>query len=184
MDERGDGDIRASFFGARVLRNFYDGVELDKGDAGDVVSTAAWSRYDENGFGSLPDVEGETDPEDGFDIDEGGLGKIIATFIASSASDNDDEGFDLDEEADGKVRVSFTWCDANGNADEGIALAELGEGELSARIRRSESTDNGGSGVKAEQEAPGEGTVVLREVLISGNAEDLPDVAGVVVIQP
>ena len=55
--------------------NLADGVELDEMDDGDVVARARHSHFDHNGDAGST-IDGLTDLDDGFDIDETGPGDL------------------------------------------------------------------------------------------------------------
>ena len=175
VDERGKGSIKAYFFYCDFIGNLYDGVELDESGDGDAISDAIDCRFDENGFGSIVDSAGEDDPEDGFDIDEAGPGKLDAYFFCCTANDNDDEGIDLDEDDAGDLKAVIIGCDVNGNADEGIKFTESendvkdGGGDVKFRIVRTVTNDNGGDGIKAEEFGDGDNIGRLVKVEVDNN---------------
>jgi len=156
VDERLDGDLCSTIVFSEFVGNLYDGCELDESGNGHVFADAWFCTFDENGFGSLPDGEGETDPEDGYDIDEAGAGRVDV-FV-----------FDLRR------------CDVENNGDDGVVFEESDAGDLDADVRNTDIEDNDDNGLAAEQEAPGTGTLRLK-VTLTGNGDDVPDTDGVTV---
>jgi len=179
VDERLGGDLCSTIVFSEFVGNLYDGCELDESGSGHVFADAWFCNFDANGFGSLPDEEGETDPEDGYDIDEAGSGRIDLFVFDCTASDNDDEGFDFDEENGGDIRATMIFCEANGNADEGIKFTESeddagsGAGNVAGRFLFVEVEDNGGDGIKLEEFGDGDLRATLIRVESDGNDDGL-----------
>jgi len=205
VDERGEGEIIASFHSCHVDGNGGDGLELDEAQEGDVVLKLVRSTFDENGFFN------EADLDDGVDIDEAGEGGIDVVAIRTEIARNKDEGLDLDEAGAGDVRARLTRLEATGNTDEnvkideedegdlklemkassvrasadqeGMQLEEIGPGDLKAKVTRSEFVDNEDVGIKAVQEDGGEGRLVLNNVTLEGNADPQVEVENVDLIE-
>lgn len=199
VDEGSAGGIKARFLHATVTENLADGVELDESGSGGVSALAARSSFDANGAAGST-IDGLSDLDDGFDIDEVGPGDLTGRFYRVSVDDNLDEGLDLDEAGEGDARAWLVGVTSDRNNDEGVkideedggslvlrqirssaseslaeagvALSETGGGNLAGRIVRSTISDNAGNGIVAEQFDAGRGR--LRVI-----ASDLSDNGGV-----
>jgi hypothetical protein len=183
VDERGEGDIVASFSHCQIDSNDVDGLELDEAREGDVSLKLVRSTFNENVFYN------EADLDDGVDIDKADEGGIDVKAIRPEIADNLDEGLDLDEAGEGGVMARVIALVANGNTDEnikideedagslkprmnrssvrgstgaeGMQLEEVGPVDLDAKVNRSEFTNNDDVGIKAVQGDGGEGLLVL-----------------------
>jgi len=125
VDEGGPGDIVSLIDRSTFTGNAADGIEYDERGPGDVHVVARNSVFDLNGT----QPQDPDDLEDGFDIDEAGEGSVYAEFLHVSASGNDDGGIDLDEEGPGDIVMWLNQVVANDNIDDNIKASEDADAE-------------------------------------------------------
>lgn len=120
VDEGGPGDIVSLIDRSVFTGNAADGIEYDEAEAGDVRVVVRNSQFDFNGT----QPQDPSDLEDGFDIDEAGDGSVYADFLNVSTSGNDDGGIDLDEEGAGDIVMWLNQVVATDNIDDNIKASE------------------------------------------------------------
>lgn len=185
VDERGEGSIVFHATDSSFTNIGADGVELDEGDAGDVKLAVTKVTFANNGaYCAEVDIDhpqdalciddGELDLDDGFDVDEAGMGSIVGRITNVLVKDNLDEGLDFDEAGDGGFNIKLINVRAYNNQDEGIKLSAEDAGDLTARLHRVVVTDSGDDGVQIEQEGDGVVTVnVTASVITQSKKHDL-----------
>lgn len=135
VDERADGDIYFTVTNSTFINVGADGVELDEGNNGDVVLNVGNSSFNNNGDYCLFDTnlldthdcydDGDSDVDDGFDIDEAGPGSITGKIHNLIVSNNYDEGLDFDEEDAGGIDLEIVAASAFNNEDEGTVAVKV-----------------------------------------------------------
>jgi hypothetical protein len=123
VDEGGPGDIVSRVERSTFTGNAADGIEYDEKGDGDVRVTVKNSVFDNNGT----QPQDPSDLEDGFDIDEADEGSLYADFLNVSASGNDDGGIDLDEAGPGSIVSWMNQVECLDNQDDNIKLTEDGD---------------------------------------------------------
>jgi hypothetical protein len=125
VDEGGPGDVVSLIDRSVFTGNAADGIEYDEKGPGDVRTVARNSSFDYNGA----QPQDPSDLEDGFDIDEAGDGSVYAEFLNVSTSHNDDGGIDLDEEDAGDIVMWLNQVVATDNIDDNIKASEDADAE-------------------------------------------------------
>jgi hypothetical protein len=128
VDDGGGGDIITNIVNSQIDGNGGDGLELDERGEGIVELDVVGSSFSGNGFFDPEDLD------DGLDIDEADDGGMVVRIVNSTFTDNFDEGLDLDEEDAGDVQVSIVNVNADNNIDEGIKISEEDGGGLFAML--------------------------------------------------
>ncbi len=194
VDERGPGSIHFNAIDLVVEGVGADGVELDEGQAGDVIVTAAGGSYVGNGAycdpgmlaGFLPaEDEGEFfegttaadaipgpitgSPDDGCferEVDLYDDGTVEAYEFGIDV----DDGFDIDEDGPGDILATFHGTAMTGNFDEGFDFDEAGMGDVEASFVAVFAADNVDDAIKISEEGPGDvvGTVTTTEAISNG----------------
>lgn len=182
VDERGSGDIVATFRDSIAANNGGDGVELDERDDGSVLADIRNSAFNRNGYANAGDLE------DGFDIDEGGRGDIIANMANARFSDNFEGGLDVNEDDgedptdSGNLIVRLVNVDGSDNDDKGLDFNEGDSGHLIADFVNVEASRNGTftgnleEGIVLEEFGSGGIVTSFRNVTASGNGDDGIDI--------
>jgi hypothetical protein len=173
VDEGGQGTLLTVIVGSRFDGNAGDGVELDETGNGDADAYVRDSRFNDNGT----QPQNTDDLEDGFDIDENDAGNLVARLVDVVADGNDDEGIDLDEEGTGDIAAWFTDVEARGNTDSNITFTEdeINEaggsiGFIFRNVRADDSEDD--DGFKPEEFGPGNLDGLVFSSSFSRNADD------------
>lgn len=179
VDEGGPGDIESLIDRSTFTGNAADGIEYDEKGDGDVHVIARNSHFDLNGT----QPQDPTDLEDGFDIDEAGLGSVYAEFLNVTANDNDDGGIDLDEEGPGDIVIWMNQVQALNNVDDNIKASEDadveetpeagdGSGGIRFQLLNVVSTGSGDNGIQFEEFGVGDVNGRLVRTISSYNADD------------
>ncbi|WP_439155839.1 hypothetical protein [Yoonia sp.] len=193
LDEGQDGNVVVELSGARFVNNggychpdilsafmpSEDEGEFDEGQmAADAIPGPITGSPDDACFerevdlyddGSVEAYEFAIDVDDGFDVDEAGIGSIHGTLTGTEISDNLDEGLDFDEEDAGDIVISINGFDGSGNADDAIKMSEAGEGHVLGLIANAVLTANGGVGIVLEEEDAGDVYGTVTGVTTAGN---------------
>lgn len=193
VDERGPGGITLTGMYVDVTRVGADGIELDEGQAGDVIVDLIHANFTENGdycdpallAEFMPDVlEGEFDQGQMAvgDLPQPGAGNPDPTCIELSldtypdgsveefeyAIDVDD-GLDIDEGGAGSIIGSFSIGEMVGNFDEGYDFDEAGPGDIDAVFTGIIGNGNTDDAIKLSEEGPGSVYVTATAVEASSN---------------
>lgn len=166
VNERGPGNVSASFKECLFEANGADGVELDEGDLGDVLVQVLHSDFNENGFLDIEDLE------DGIDVDEAGDGDIVALMVDCRLDGNGDEATDLNEDGTGSLFASFYQVTANDNVDKGLTAEEFGDGNVQAVYSQIIAIGNKKEGVKLDESDGGDLQVELHNAYLENNTDD------------
>jgi hypothetical protein len=117
---------------------------------------------------------------DGFRINEGGLGGIDATVLGTVFAGNGADGLELDERAAGDARFTIQQSTLSENGaydvvtdpDDGIDVDEAGDGDIDGHFVHVEASDNSEQGVDLNENDAGDLRVVMTQVEGSGNGEE------------
>ncbi len=183
IDERDDGDIVLKIANAEFVGVGADGVELDEDGDGDVIVKVRNSHFDMNGGYCDPNVidpekppyadpmcveddDGDLvlDLDDGFDIDEAGIGSIWVSIKSASVDDNLDEGLDFDEVGAGDIELDLANVHGARNGDEAVKASEEDDGDVTADLRSVTAIENGDDGIQIEETGVGDVHADLRAV--------------------
>jgi hypothetical protein len=186
IDERGPGSIRLLLSDSRIQAVGADGVELDEGQAGDVVATILRSRFLDNGGYCDPALlraylpePAEAEFEDGAAAEADIPGPVTGSpddrcierevdfhesgAVAAYAFGLDlDDGIDIDEAGSGDLRAVMGDSRIAGNLDEGIDFDELDDGRADAAFLEVEASGNRDDGVKLSESGAGGASGLLR----------------------
>ncbi len=180
------GVIAIRFDNVRIWNNGFHGVLIndqkeyfndpnstsqDGSDASIDLRVTA-SRIEGNGLQALDN--------DGFRVNEGGLGEIVAFVDGSVFTGNGADGLELDERADGSARfqIQKTELTFNGafdvvtDPDDGIDVDESGNGDIRGRFERVIASDNSEQGVDLNENDAGDLRVEMFVVEASRNPEE------------
>ncbi|SIS59386.1 hypothetical protein SAMN05421759_101639 [Roseivivax lentus] len=194
VDERAEGSVtfiahRSVFTGVGA-----DGVELDEGQAGDVIVEVTASAFNDNGAYCDPDLLASALPDpDEAEYEEGEVaeadipGPVTGTLddgcierevdlyedgsVEAYAFGIDlDDGFDVDEAGDGSIHLVMDGSEIARNLDEGLDFDEEGAGGIVVSIVRSTATGNNDDGYKMSEEDAGDvtGTVLGSSAIGNG----------------
>lgn len=192
-DERGDGGITFSATGSEFIGVGADGVELDEGDAGDVIAIVKNTEFSHNGnycdpaviAAFLPDApEGEF--EDSVTAEEAIPGPVTGSpddscierevdlydsgFVEEYAFGIDlDDGIDLDEAGEGSIITDMFNVIINHNLDEGVDWDEEGPGDIIATFVATQAYLNTDDGYKMSEEDEGSVIGVVEGALAVAN---------------
>lgn len=155
----------STFSGNGLAALDHDGFRVNEGGMGHIVATVTGSTFTGNGAYDVV-----TDPDDGIDVDEAGLGHRSGAFRDVYVSSNPEQGVDLNENDAGDLRVDMTRVEASDNPEEGIEFEEdddsAGGGDLVARLTQvttlRNGTADGDAGLKLREK--GDGTLDARVV--------------------
>ena len=186
VDERGPGSVEWLARDVTFTGTGADGVELDEGQAGDVIVTTVNARFAGNGdycdpvllAGFLPaEAEGEFDagamaeadipaaitgsPDDGCferEVDLYDDGSVEAYEFAIDT----DDGFDVDEAGEGSIMASMIATRIDGNFDEGLDFDEEDGGDILLVLQGFDGAGNTDDAVKMSEAGDGSvlGTVI------------------------
>ena len=193
VDERGEGSIHARISDSLFTGVGADGVELDEGQAGDVVIFATGSAFNANGgychpdiFGAFMPAEPEGEFEEGAVMESAIPGPVTGTpddtcieravdlYDDGSVEEYEfaidtDDGFDVDEAGPGSLIALVTDSEILDNLDEGLDYDEEGTGGIALTVVDSIATGNSDDGFKNSEEDAGGVTCTLRGVVSAGN---------------
>lgn len=129
------------------------------------------SSFENNGFASID--------QDGFRVNEGGLGDIDAVFQHTRVIGNGGDGVELDERGAGSVifTVEHTQLIRNGgfteaDFDDGIDVDEEGDGGIDGNFNQVEANNNFEQGVDLNENNAGDLRVFMNKVDANDNAEE------------
>ncbi len=193
VDERGEGDIRFSARHAKFTNVGADGVELDEGQAGNVVSRVTDADFSGNGTYCDPELLKSFLPkEDEGKFDDGEKAEAdIPAKITGSPDDacferdvklydsgsvkkyeisiDLDDGFDIDEAGEGSLIAVLSDTEVKDNKDEGIDFDEADAGAISFAFRDGEVEGQKDDGVKISEEGADGVTALLHDVTSKEN---------------
>lgn len=193
VDERGAGSIHA-----RIVQSLFtgvgaDGVELDEGQAGDVVIFTSGSAFNGNGGYCDPDLLGQfmpSEPEGEFDEgavmesaipgpvtgtpDDRCIERAVDLYDDGSVEEYEfaidtDDGFDVDEAGPGSLVALVVDSQILDNLDEGLDYDEEGPGGIDLTVVDSRATGNTDDGFKNSEEDEGGVTCSMSGVISTGN---------------
>ncbi|MBA2706207.1 MAG: hypothetical protein H0U59_00180 [Gemmatimonadaceae bacterium] len=117
--------------------------------------------------------------QDGFRINEGGLGDLIAQIDRTIVLNNGGDGIELDERGPGSAIFSLEQSRLVGNGfftaedyDDGIDVDEAGTGNIEGRFQQVVVNGNFEQGVDLNENNEGDLRVVMNQVEASDNAEE------------
>jgi hypothetical protein len=176
VNEGGNGDLIFRLQDSEVTGNAGDGIELDEKGNGSVLSTVQNSTFVGNGEQPqlfITEVGENADPEDGFDIDEEGLGDIRADFVEVEIGGSYDEGIDLDENGGGAIHSAMTQVAVENSVDENIKFSEDEDEQAGGGVYfqfQNVTSIGGDDGIKLEVFGPGnmDGRIVGSRVIGAG----------------
>ncbi|MEO9825787.1 MAG: hypothetical protein ABJF50_15335 [Paracoccaceae bacterium] len=119
--------------------------------------------------GSVASYEFSIDVDDGFDVDETGPGRIVASLLDVNVIGNLDEGIDFDEEDSGSIHLTVIGGSYSSNSDDGIKLSEEDAGGIGATLVGVEALANGSKGFVFEEEDAGNLFISVVNSMASGN---------------
>ncbi|MDX1696107.1 MAG: hypothetical protein R3208_20240 [Ketobacteraceae bacterium] len=180
VDDRGAGSIYFTAFNSTFSNVGADGVELDEGDAGDVVVQTIATRFIDNGGYCDPILMASFIPspdEAEFDESEQVAVSDIPGPVTGSPDDSCierevdlydsgfveayefgldlDDGIDLDEAGEGGLYATMRSSLIVGNLDEGVDFDEEGDGNVQVAFLNTEASDNTDDGFKVSEEDGG-----------------------------
>lgn len=185
VDERAEGSITLIADASSFTNVGADGVELDEGQAGDVIVSVTNSKFNDNGAYCNPDLMGVFLPEedageyepgekDEADIPGPVLDSLDNNCVERAVDYHDDgsveeyeialdldDGFDVDEAGDGSVYLTMVGTEIIGNLDEGLDFDEADEGGFALTIIDSVAADNTDDGYKVSEEDGGDLTATM-----------------------
>jgi hypothetical protein len=193
VDERGAGDITATFTNSIFRGVGADGVELDEGQAGSVILRDTGSIYDANGHYCDPAVLNAflpMPPEAAFA--KGAMADTAIPAVVMDSPDNIcieravdlyedgtveeyefsldlDDGIDIDEAGPGDIDAVMIGAQVTGNLDEGVDFDEEGPGGILLTFTSGTATGNTDDAVKLSEEDAGD---VMAEVRVSLAADN------------
>lgn len=143
----------------------------EAGSAAGLVVTLTRSLIAGNGHGAID--------YDGFRVNEGGEGSIVARFQGTVFRANGADGLELDERGSGSAEFTIEQSALVGNGffseadpDDGIDVDEAGDGDIIARFVQVEASDNAEQGVDLNENHAGDLRVTMSQVTGSGNGEE------------
>ena len=193
VDERGPGDITLTGMHVTVTGVGADGIELDEGQAGDVIVDLSHGDFIENGdycdpallTAYLPDpAEGEFRefdiivadlPQPSPDTPDMGCFEFeVDTFEGGSVEEYEyaidvDDGFDIDEAGPGSIIASFSVGEMLGNYDEGYDFDEAGPGDIDVVFTGIIGNGNTDDAIKLSEAGPGSVYMTATAVEASSN---------------
>ena len=131
------------------------------------------SEIEENGIYA---DRGSVSDNDGFRVDEGGVGSAVVTIRNSVFVANGADGFELDETRAGRaeVDVDFSVFNDNGafdlnDTDDGLDVDEAGKGKLVATVRNSVFNGNFDEGLDLDEAGRGNIFVEVENTFANNN---------------
>jgi len=179
VDERAEGSITLIADATTYINVGADGVELDEGQAGDVVAQITNSEFNDNGAYCDPNLLASFMPEvDEAEYDQGQTAEAdIPGPITGSPDDGCferevdlyddgsveayefgidlDDGFDIDEAGEGSIHLVMLDSEVVGNLDEGLDFDEEDAGGISVTISGTSAIGNTDDGYKMSEEGDG-----------------------------
>ncbi len=179
-DERGAGSITFSAIGSHFAGVGADGVELDEGDAGDIIASITDTTFSRNGNYCNPAVFAAfmpQDPEGEFDdnmmAEDAIPGPVVGSpddtcierevdlydsgFVEEYAFGLDlDDGIDLDEAGEGSIITKMYNTIITGNMDEGVDWDEEGPGDINVTFVATDANFNVDDGYKMSEADDGD----------------------------
>ncbi|MEO9514297.1 MAG: hypothetical protein ABJH45_02270 [Paracoccaceae bacterium] len=192
-DERGAGSITFSATGSEFIGVGADGVELDEGDAGDVIAVVDNTVFSSNGnycdptvmAAFLPDIpEGEFEDsviaEDAIpgpvtgSPDDSCVEREVSLYDSGFVEEYEfgldlDDGIDLDEAGEGSIISDMFNSVINDNRDEGVDWDEEGPGDIIATFVATQAYLNTDDGFKMSEEDSGRVIGFVDGALASAN---------------
>jgi hypothetical protein len=158
VEEYYDGNVTVALSGTSIVNNYWEGLNLDEEDYGQLTLTASTSKFNGNGgenefedeAAGADDEAGITDhlDGDGIDAEECGDGDLVANLSSVQANENFEDGIDLFECGYGDLRLTGSAVTANYNETEnGIQAAEEDDGSNVTRLSATRTSNNGDDGV-------------------------------------
>ena len=196
VDEMNDGSILGSLVQSSANNNYEEGLDFNENNPGDlrvdlVQVEASGNReegidYEEDddfaGGGDLVTVmqgitangNGADGGDAGLKIREKGAGELDVRATGVETSNNEVGGISIREDAQGSLAAVLWNVLSLSNAGHGIDFDEnrvntSDPGDLVASVSSSTSSNNTGAGVRADQQTPGAGSLLLTNVVLSGN---------------
>ncbi|MEP5760339.1 MAG: hypothetical protein ABJ327_13725 [Litoreibacter sp.] len=192
-DERGAGSITFAASGSEFIGVGADGVELDEGDAGDVIAVVKNTVFASNGnycdpavmAAFLPDApEGEFEdsvmaldaipaPVTG-SPDDSCIEREVSLYDSGYVEEYEfgldlDDGIDLDEAGEGSIISDMFNAVINDNRDEGVDWDEEGPGDIIATFVSTQAYLNTDDGYKMSEADDGNVIGVVEDALASAN---------------
>jgi hypothetical protein len=179
VDERGEGGIAFIATGSTFSGVGADGVELDEGQAGDVIATVSLSQFTDNGGYCDPDLLAAfmpSEPEGEFEQgammedaipgvitgspDDGCFERAVDLYDDGSVEEYEfaidvDDGFDIDEAGPGSMVITVTGSVMDGNLDEGFDFDEEDAGDITATYVDTTASGNTDDAYKHSEEGEG-----------------------------
>lgn len=152
-----EGEVSVSLFEVVVRDNSEFGLRIDdltNSSAASIGVDVAFSAFTGNGL-SAPDL-------DGFRVDEGGDGDVMANVQNSVFTGNGADGLELDESGAGDVTLTARGSAFDGNGlnpddtDDGVDIDEQGDGSVWFRIVQSTFNDNSDDGIDMDEDGNGD----------------------------
>ncbi len=136
IDERGEGSVSTDVADVTSSGNYDENLDFNESDGGDLVARLVSSTV----TGALGGR--------GYDLEEVGLGNVIATVNQATISGNDSDGMRANEDADGDLSVTVTGSTFSDNGSDGMDLKQVSPGSGEATVRDSVFSGNAGKGIK------------------------------------
>lgn len=193
VDERGEGSITLVASSSSFTDVGADGIELDEGQAGDVIVTALALSTVANGNYCDPSILNAflPDPDEG-EFDEGQTAEADIPGPVEGSPDDScierevdlfddgtveeyafgldlDDGFDIDEAGPGSIHASFILGDITGNLDEGLDFDEEDAGDIRLTLNALSADGNTDDSVKLSEEGPGDVIADVTGGRVTGN---------------
>jgi hypothetical protein len=184
VEEYSDGNVTVNLASTSIVHNYWEGLNLDEDDYGQLLLNASNSYFNGNGDEN-EEIEFETADEedvaitdhtdgDGIDAEECGDGDLTANLSSVQANENFEDGIDLFECGDGHLRLTGTSVIANYNETEnGIQTDEEDWGDGVTRLTNARTSYNGDDGVDLSESGYGNA-----DVRVSGSQSNSNDEYG------
>ena len=193
VDERGEGSITFVAANSTFVNVGADGIELDEGQAGDVIATALALTTVTNGNYCDPAIMDAflPDPDEG-EFEEGAFAEADVPPAVEGSPDDScierevdlyddgsveefafgldlDDGFDIDEAGPGSIHAAFILGDITGNLDEGLDFDEEDAGDIRISLNALTADGNRDDAVKLSEEGDGDVTTDVSGGGVTGN---------------
>lgn len=169
VDERGPGNIDLTGVNVDVTGVGADGIELDEGQAGDVIVDLIRANFIENGSYCDPALLQAflPDPPEG----EYREFEIILSDLPQPSTDTPDMGcFELDYDIyEGGSVAEYEYTI---DVDDGLDIDEAGPGSIIATLSIGQMIGNFDEGYDFDEQGPGDIDVVLTAIIANGNIDD------------
>ncbi len=193
VDERAEGSIFFAASDSVFTGVGADGVELDEGQAGDVVVQVSGGSFSDNGGYCDPAIleaflpaEPEGEFEEGAVMEDAIPGPVtgspddacfereVDTYDDGSVEEYEfaidvDDGFDVDEAGEGSIRAVLTGSEILNNLDEGLDYDEEDAGGIELTLIGTSASGNADDGYKNSEEGDGDVTGVMLNVSATDN---------------